>query len=94
MAVRQPAASIVTMAPRHQAVEQAGEGRDFVALGCTRLLGQGQSLPHQEGADPVQGPRACGTVARRGSHRRNQAWWSAVNSAKATSSVPRSTASR
>ena len=47
-----------------QAVQQAGERGHLVALGPTRLLGQGQPLPHQEGAYQVQGPCARGPVAR------------------------------
>ncbi len=31
-------------------VKQAGDSRDLVAPGRARLLSQGQSLPHQEGA--------------------------------------------
>ena len=46
------------------AFEQAGDGRDLVALGLAGLLGQGQALPHQEGADQEQGPRTRGRVAR------------------------------
>ena len=46
------------------AVEQAGEGRNLVALGLARLLGQGQPLPHQEGAHHMQGQQTRGPVAR------------------------------
>ena len=46
------------------AVEQTGDGRDLVALGVARLLGQRQPLPHQVGARHVQGPEAVGKVAR------------------------------
>ena len=49
---------------QHHAFEQAGDGRDFVALGLAGLLGQGQPLPHQEGAHQEQGPGARGPVAR------------------------------
>ncbi len=35
---------------QHHALEQAGDGRVCVALDLAGLLGQGQSLPHQEGA--------------------------------------------
>ncbi len=50
------------------AVEQAGEGRDLVALGVARFLGQSQSLSHQEGTHHVQGPKARGPVTRAAGH--------------------------
>ena len=53
---------------QHHAREQAGEGRDLVALGPTRLLDQGQPLPHQESAHEVQGAEAGGQVARAAGH--------------------------
>ncbi len=44
------------------ALEQAGDGRDFVALGHARFLGQGQALPYQEGTHQEHGPRIAHTA--------------------------------
>ena len=64
MAVWQPAASIVTMAPRHQAVEQAGEGRDFVALILSFHLAQNQMVSSGPRVDQVDGLILGGTPER------------------------------
>ncbi len=55
-----------------QAVQQAGKGRSLVALGPTRLLGQGQPLPHQEGAYQVQGQDQLSQAGQAGSVQQSQ----------------------
>ena len=71
---------------RDHAVEQAGDGRDLVALGCARLPVRvstsrtGKTLTMcRARMSAAWSPDQHETLPSRGSHSRNQAWWSTVN---------------